>query len=204
MKESHQKSSGRLFAIADRQQGFFTTKQAVAAGFSEKTHSYHIRVGNWAREHRGIYRLVQFSATERPDLMLWFLWSRNRHDIPQGVYSHETALALHNLSDVMPAKLHMTVPKTFRRSVAMPRVLLLHHAAIPPNAIEGIERVKVTKPLRTVIDLLSEGRVSEDIILQALRDGRQRGLITETLIKQATLPGKMRSHLQALLQRVSQ
>ena len=29
--------------------------------------------------------------------------SRNRQDEPQGVFSHATALTLHDLSDVMPA-----------------------------------------------------------------------------------------------------
>ena len=40
--------------------------------------------------------------------MVWQLWSRNRQGEPQGVFSHATALSLHELSDVMPAKLHMS------------------------------------------------------------------------------------------------
>jgi len=43
--------------------------------------------------------------------MLWYLWSQNRQEIPKGVYSHNTALSLHELSDLMPSKLHMTAPK---------------------------------------------------------------------------------------------
>ena len=46
--------------IAQSQQGFFTTKQATRSGFAEKTHSYHVNVGNWIREHSGIYRLADF------------------------------------------------------------------------------------------------------------------------------------------------
>ena len=106
----------RLYEVARSQQGFFTTKQAIRAGFSEKVHTYHVKAGNWIREHRGIYRLAEFPTPERPDLMLWYLWSQNRQEVSQGPYSHETALSLHELSDVMPSKLHMTVPKTFRRN----------------------------------------------------------------------------------------
>ena len=32
----------RLFEIAEQQKGFFTTKQAKAAGFAENTHPYHV------------------------------------------------------------------------------------------------------------------------------------------------------------------
>ena len=62
--------------------------------------------------------------------MLWYLWSRNRREVPEGIYSHETALSLHELSDVMPSKLHMTVPKDFRRNSMIPEVLILHRANV--------------------------------------------------------------------------
>src|SRR5215470_17482939 len=113
MAESHREAARRLFEFAEQQQGFFTAKQAKTAGFAENTHPYHVQAGNWIREYRGIYRLASFPRGERPDLMMWSLWSRNRGETIQGVYSHQTALTLHDLSDVMPAKLHMTVPPTF-------------------------------------------------------------------------------------------
>ena len=67
MAQSHREASRRLFEIAEQQQGFFTTKQAKAAGFAENTHPYHVQVANWIREHRGIYRLALFPTTDRPD-----------------------------------------------------------------------------------------------------------------------------------------
>src|SRR5882757_3661596 len=80
MAQSHREASRRLFEIAEQQQGFFTTKQAKAAGFAQNTHPYHVQVGNWIREHRGIYRLTLFPTTDRPELVLWALWSRNRNE----------------------------------------------------------------------------------------------------------------------------
>src|ERR1039458_8882317 len=88
MAQSHREASRRLFEIAEHQQGFFTTKQAKAAGFAENTHPYHVQVGNWIREHRAIYRLALFPTTDRPELVLWALWSRNRNEEVEGVYSH--------------------------------------------------------------------------------------------------------------------
>src|SRR5882762_2792265 len=185
MPRCHRESERRLFEIAETQEGFFTTKQAKTAGFAENTHPYHIHAGNWIREHRGIYRLANFPRGERPDLMLWSLWSRNRGEAAQGVYSHQTALSLHDLSDVMPAKLHMTVPKSFRRNSEIPRVLILHFADLPQSAIGAAHGVRVTKPMRTILDLLAGGEVPPATLRQAVREGLRRGLIRRSEIAEA-------------------
>src|SRR5580698_3924053 len=185
MRNGSRGAAKRLYEIAEVQQGFFTTKQAKAAGFAENTHPYHVQAGNWIREHRGVYRLASFPRGERPDLMLWSLWSRNREEASQGVYSHQTALSLHDLSDVMPAKLHMTVPKSFRRNSKIPRVLVLHFADLPQSDLGAVHGVQVTKPMRTILDLLEDGDVPLEILRQALREGLRRGLIRRNEIAEA-------------------
>ncbi len=200
---THRNSSDNLFSVARDQHGFFTTKQAEAAGFRRQSHYYHVRTGDWIREHRGIYRLTHFPSAERPDLIRFWLWSRNRQDAPQGVYSHETALSLHELSDVMPAKLHMTVPKTFRRMAPIPRALALHTGDLAPADIETLEGVPVTKPLRTIIDLLRENRVSQDVLVQALREALHRGTITQKSIRETSLPEELRGEFSELVARAA-
>src|SRR3984885_581735 len=185
MARMRREAARRLYEIAEDQQGFFTTKQAKAAGFAENTHPYHIQAGNWIREHRGIYRLTNFPRGDRPDLMLWSLWSRNREEVAQGVYSHQTALSLYELSDVMPAKLHMTVPGRFRRNSEIPRVLVLHFANIPQSDIGTAHEVPVTNPMRTILDLLHGGDVPPSNLRQALREGLRRGLIRRSEIAEA-------------------
>ncbi|MFH0920155.1 MAG: type IV toxin-antitoxin system AbiEi family antitoxin domain-containing protein [Fibrobacterota bacterium] len=54
------KAERKLYAIADRQQGFFTAKQAIQAGYQDAVHPYHVQHGNWIREIRGVYRLVRY------------------------------------------------------------------------------------------------------------------------------------------------
>jgi predicted transcriptional regulator of viral defense system len=179
------KAAKRLYEIAEVQHGFFTTKQAKSAGFAENTHPYHVQAGNWIREHRGIYRLASFPRDERPDLILWSLWSRNRGEIEQGVYSHQTALSLYDLSDVMPAKLHMTVPKSFRRNSEIPRVLVLRLADLHQSDIGAIHGVHITKPMRTILDLLEGGDLPLATLRQALREGLRRGLISRGEIVEA-------------------
>jgi len=185
MSNERKEAAKRLYEIAEGQRGVFTTKQAKAAGFAENTHPYHVQAGNWIREHRGIYRLASFPQGERPDLMLWSLWSRNRREAAQGVYSHQTALSLYDLSDVMPAKLHMTVPKSFRRNSVIPRVLVLHFADLPQSDIGVAQGVRVTRPMRTILDLLVEEEVPPSTLRQALREGLRRGLIRRSEIAEA-------------------
>src|SRR6202040_2869574 len=159
MWKERKEAAKRLYEIVEDQQGFFTTKQAKAVGFAENTHPYHVQAGNWIREHRGIYRLGSFPRGGGPDPMLWSLWSRNRGEAAQGVYSHQTALSLHDLSDVMPAKLHMTVPRSFRRNSEIPRVLVLHVADLAQSDIGVAHGVPLTRPMQTILDVLAGGEV---------------------------------------------
>ncbi len=175
----------RLYEIAEARGGYFTTKQAESAGFSEKNHGYHVRSGNWVREHRGIYRLAKFPNAERPDLILWQLWSRGRDDKPQGVYSHETALSLYELSDVSPAKLHMTVPPAFRRRNALPKILRLYHGVVHKDDVEKRFDVQVTRPLKTIADLIRDPGIQGDHLQQAVREAFTRGLITRGQLERA-------------------
>ena len=179
MAGPYKEAARRLYEIAQSQQGFFTTKQATRAGFAEKTHAYHVKVGNWIREHRGIYRMADFPAAERPDLMLWYLWSQNRQEVPEGTYSHDTALSLHELSDIMPSKLHMTIPKHFRRNSRIPGILVLHRADLAKGDLQEMHGMRVTRPLRTILDLLQTGHVDRNLIRQAIDEAMRRGLISK-------------------------
>ena len=185
MAKERKEAARRLYEVAETQEGFFTTKQAKAAGYAENTHPYHVDVGNWIREHRGIYRLANFPQNDRPDLMLYSLWSKNRAGVTQGTYGHETALSLHDLTDLMPSKLHMIVPSSFRRNSDIPRQLVLHYDDIPETDTETANGVRVTRPLRTILDLLAAGHIPDSILRQAVREALRRGLIRQSEISVA-------------------
>lgn len=203
MAQSHREASRQLFEIAEQQQGYFTTKQAKAAGFAENTHPYHVQTGNWIREHRGIYRLAQFPSPDRPDLVLWSLWSRNRKEEIEGVYSHQTALSLHELSDLNPAKLHMTVPMRFRRNSEMPGIVVLHYADLAATDVQVGPGYKFTKPLRTILDLIEVGTVERTFIRQALRQAVDRGLITRRQLRNAKMGETARKIVEDALRRAA-
>jgi predicted transcriptional regulator of viral defense system len=167
-----------LLAIAEGQQGYFTSKQAADAGYQLGSQAHHVKSGNWVRVERGIYRLAHFPQSPEEQLVIFALWSRNRRGKPEGIYSHQTALSIHELSDVNPAKLHMTVPTTFRRTARTPNVLVLHRSSLNEKDVEHRQGFGMTRPLRTIADLAAAESVSRDIVEQALIEGRRRGVIT--------------------------
>ena len=187
-----------LTTLAVAQGGYFTSKQAAAIGYTAPKRNYHVHVGNWVRERRGIFRLSTQPLPMRPDLILWWLWSRNRQDEPQGVYSHQTALSLHELTDAMPSRLHMTVPKTFRRSAAIPKSVVLHIADLPPSDIEQIDGVPATKALRTMIDVAVSGEVPLADLQLAFAEATRSGKITRAEIAAAKTEAAQRNVLRLL------
>ena len=203
MAQSHREAARRLFETAEQQQGFFTTKQAKIAGFAENTHPYHVHAGNWIREHRGIYRLSLFPAADRPDLVLWALWSRNRNEEVEGVYSHQTALSLYDLSDLNPARLSMTVPTNFRRNSEIPGILNLHYANLPEQDVQAAQGFRFTRPLRTILDLIEEGTAERRFVRQALKQALNRGLITHHQVQDRHLSVEARKILEEVMRRAA-
>jgi predicted transcriptional regulator of viral defense system len=134
--------------------------------------------------------------------MVWQLWSRNRHDQPQGVFSHATALTLYELSDVMPAKLDMTVPPGFRRMAALPEVLRLHHARLSARDIQTIDGVRVTTPLRTLIDVIAGNVTAPDLLRQAVDEALKRGLIMRRHLEVARVSTRTRLRIDRILKQV--
>lgn len=173
------KAFEKLYATAEQQQGYFTAGQAVEAGVPDSAHPYHIKAGNWLREGRGIYRLKHFPVTDHPDFVRYALWSRSRSGQVEGIISHESALSYYDLSDLNPSKVHMTVPPDFRRSTASPKGLILHKGTVPEKDTSFVQGFRITRPARTILDLIYAGTVSEEFIVQAIDEALKQGKVTK-------------------------
>jgi predicted transcriptional regulator of viral defense system len=159
--------------MAAAQAGYFTTKQAAAAGYSPQLLVHYLHAGKATRERRGIYRLVHFPAGEHEELVAAWLWSELA-----GVVSHQTALALHGLSDALPAHVHLTLPAAWRRRrFRVPPDVVLHHADVPPEDRSWSGPVPTTNPRRTLNDCAREG-LSPELLRQASQQALRRGLVT--------------------------
>lgn len=166
-----------LMAIAQDQQGYFTTKQAIEAGYADNTHPYHVRAGNWERVRRGIYRMAHLPPPADGEMMAWLLWSRGRDEKPLAAMSHETVLSLFELGDFNPAKIHMTVPLTFRRNSRVPKSVVLHRGSLAAVEVTQLRGLTVCRPLRALCDVASSSGV--EALKPVAKEARRRGLITE-------------------------
>lgn len=177
----------RLYETAAPQAGYLTLAQAAAAGYSSPLVEHHIKARRLERVGRGIFRLVHFPPSDNEDLVRLWLWSGQK-----GVFSHETALNLHQLSDALPAKTHMTVPEAWRRRrLRVPRGLLLHCRDVGMGDLAWHGPVPVTSPLRTVVDVMVEGDPA--LAEQAAKQAYMRRIFSRDEYRQAITERKRQS-----------
>jgi predicted transcriptional regulator of viral defense system len=170
-----------LYETAAAQEGHFTTAQAAEAGYYPQLLTKYLNNSKVVRVRRGVYRLVHFPPGDHEDLVVIWLWSER-----SGVFSHETALALHQLSDALPAKAHLTLPAAWKSSRSqVPPSVVRHFFDLADADRAWAGAVQVTTPARTVIDCATVG-VSPLIVKQAVDQGVHRGLFTTAMIEPAS------------------
>lgn len=174
-------SWNRLYEIAAAQEGLFTTVQAADAGYSPQLLAKYLRNGRIVRLMRGVYRLVYFPPGENEDLIGIWLWSKQK-----GIFSHETALALHQLSDALPSRIYITLPESWQtRRILVPDAVVPHYENVPAVFRTWIGAVPVTTAARTVDDCAASS-VAPELVGQALDEGARRGLFTLDMVRAAT------------------
>lgn len=187
-----------LYRQAEAQAGYFTAQQAVNAGMDRSTLRHHARPeGRYERVHRGLYRLRHFPSSPYEHVMAAWLPLRDAG----AVVSHESALELNELSDVIPDAVHLSLPRSERGQRRRAGVRL-HTLNRPPEEAEvrEIAGLPVTGPERTIVDALEAGAQPEQIetgVSQAL----ERGLTTPRRLQAAasTRPAPVRKFIERRL-----
>ncbi len=184
-----------LTELAMDQGGCFTAKQAEKAGFEYPHLTYHVHRGNFERVDHGLYRIPMIPLDEYNEYTRLSLWSRGRDAVRLAVVSHELALALHELSDMLPGKVHLTVPRTFREQPR--RNCLLHKGDIGPKNVAARNGFRVIAPLRTLIDVAAENTVPGKQLDLAVSDAVDKGMVTLRKLKDAAAQADPDSRLHA-------
>lgn len=168
-----------LYYLAESQAGYFTAAQALEVGFARSTLQHHAREqGRYVRVRSGLYRLRHFPTSEFEHVVA--AWLPLKH--AGAVVSHASALELYGLSDIIPAAVHVTVPREKRgqRSRAGVRI---HTSQLMPQA-RVVHGLPVTSPEVSIVDSAATGEQPEQIEL-AVRQALQRGITTERRLHSA-------------------
>jgi len=163
-----------LFGLASGQAGYFTAAQARTCGYDWPLLSYHTGTGRFIRLRRGLYRLRDYPSSRHEEVMAaWLAVGRE-----SAAVSHESALDLLDLSDVVPNAVHLLVPRARRGLPPHPGVEL--HTSTRPLAPHDVvirEGMRVTAPARTLLDVAALGTAPEQVIF-AVVQARERGWLT--------------------------
>jgi len=171
----------QLYEYIEEQAGYFTAAQAQRVGFSWERLSNTVKSGKFQRVAQGVYRLVQFPGSPHEDLFIAWLVTG-----PNSTISHESALALYDLSDVLPGEVHVIVPRTASRRR---KHIHLHTNHLEPDEITTRGGLPVTTVARTIADVASSG-LAEEQVYQEIREALRRGLVSrEELLTQAERRG---------------
>lgn len=172
-----------LYRLAESQAGYFTARQAVEAGMDRSTLRHHARADGGRYEHarRGLYRLRHFPSSPHEHVVAAWLPLRDAG----GVVSHESALELHDLSDVMPTAIHISLPRAKRGQRPRPGVRLrtLEHPPGRPEVV-AVHGVPTTTPERTIADA-AEGDTQPEQVEMAIRQALDRALTTPRRLRAA-------------------
>lgn len=179
-----------LYRLAESQAGYFTARQAVESSMDRSTLRHHARPGGrYERVRRGLFRLRQFPSSPHEHVMAAWLPLREAG----AVVSHESALELLDISDVIPHAVHLTLPRT-ERGQRRRDGIKLHFPRNHPakNEIRQIHGLPVTSPERTIIDAIKSGTQPEQIEM-AIRQAVERGMTTPRRLRSAASSSSART-----------
>ncbi len=163
----------RLFEYSLDQFGLITVDDAKSLDVDPVRLRQMLQRGVVARTSRGVYRFARAPRHRLDQFAAATFW-------PQGVramLSHETALDLHDLCDVNPGRIDLTVPRGHRvRNRDVPATYRLFTRDLPDGDRTHLEGLPIVTPVRAILDGI-ETHVRAGLIRQAIDTLRARGLL---------------------------
>lgn len=120
----------------------------------------------------GVYRVPELPRDRYDEFILARFWAAGR-----GVISHDSALLVHELCDINPSVVHITIPTSYRISRAGGDQYELHRADLAETDIMRLDAVVLTTIRRTLTDCV--GVVPDYLARQAIEAAASRGAIKQ-------------------------
>ncbi len=161
----------QLVAIAAGQHGLVTSADAAAEGVQNALLVQMARRGVLENVARGVYRVPELAGDPLSQYQEALLL------LPGAVLSHETALDLHDLCDVNPRQIHVTVVPGTRVRKTLPKWLAVHHGPLEPENVTGHDGLAIVTPARAIVDGIAAA-LGDRFVDQAIATARERNLLT--------------------------
>lgn len=165
-----------VFELGADNYGFVTQEHAHELGIPAQRLVVLADRGLLERRRQGLYRVIALPASPLDGYMEAALWPVG----VQGVLSDETALELHELSDVSPAKIHITVPRRHRTRRAVPAQYVIHRRDLQPGEITSHEGIPIVTAARAIRDAHA-GHLGPALIRHAIDDGERLGKLSSAM-----------------------
>lgn len=166
--------------MASEHHGHFTNAEARDCGFTRSLLSHQTRSGKFIRVRRGVYRFRDYPSSPREEVVA--AWLAVGKDV--AVVSHDSALDLLGLSDVIPDAVHLTVPRSKRYLHHLPGVVIhTTTRSLASNDVTVRDGIRLTSAARTILDAADAGTAPEQVEL-AVRQAVARGLVTRNQLAQ--------------------
>lgn len=191
-----------IIRMAKENNGTVTTAMVVEAGFSRGNIKYLADKGMIEKSARGVYILPEVWEDEIFNL-------QNR--FKRGIYSHETALFLWDLTDRTPNRYHMTFPANYNLTNPKEENVqcvqcteALYELGIANAMTPGGNEVRAYSMERTLCDILRpHSRVDIQIVTEAFKRYANRldkniPVLSE-YAKMLKVETKLRTYLEVLL-----
>lgn len=182
-----------LEADAYQQSGYFTSEQAGQHRVSRQLLNHHVRQGRFERVQRGLYRVRGFPSSQYDDIReKWMAVGMDK-----AVLSHESALSLLDLSDNVPDKVHLLVPRRSRGLRRPPDVVIHTHPDDETVSTVWRDAMPVTAPARTLVDVANE--LQPEQAAMAAQEALRLGLLTQRQLEDEATRQKKARVLKTLL-----
>ena len=174
------------------QHGYFRVAQAREHGISSQLLSHHVRQGRFDQVRRGLYRLRGFPSAEHDEMReKWMAVGTKK-----AVLSHQSALALLELSDVIPDAVHLLVGRRHRGLRRPPGTVI--HTRPDGEEVSSVwrEGLPLTAPARTLVDVAAQ--LQPEQAEMAVRQALGRGLLTAAELEKEAARHNRRGKTRAI------
>lgn len=162
-----------LWDIALAQHGYFTIRDALAEGVEPVTVRMLAARGRVTRVAHGLYRFEELPVSPQATFMEAVLWT----GVPGAALSHETVLAVRELCDLNPDRIHLTVPSGRRLRRAGGDRYVVHHQDLGDKDLDWWEGVPAVTAACAIRQCISWG-TPHYLLRQAIDTGQRRGDVT--------------------------